>query len=232
VSSKPDPAGRQARLRSLVDKHFRFVARTLRNAGVPEADLDDEVQRTFIAVARRLDDVRVGAERKFLFQIAINMAWHTRRRLARRREVLSDAVPERVETLATPEQLTNRKQMRELLEHIAASMHKSMRAVFMLHEFEGMNLREIAKFLGSPPGTVASRLRRARDHFRSHITAIELASDLDTRGTPRVHARASLRHPKLTALEHALRGAGRSIPVLASTRARTLGALGIHSRGA
>jgi RNA polymerase sigma-70 factor (ECF subfamily) len=226
VSPEQPPRNRQARLRSIVDQHLKFVARTLRNAGVPESELDDEVQRTFITAARRLDEVRVGAERRFLFQVAVNMAWHTRRKLARRREVLSDTLPERVESLATPEHLTNRKQMQELLEHIASSMHKSIRAVFMLHEFEGMNLKEIAQFLGAPPGTVASRLRRAREHFRSHVTAVQLAGDVGAPVPSRIVTRASFRRGTVSALEHALRGAGRSVPAMSSTRARTLAALG------
>src|SRR5262252_6845485 len=58
---------RQARLRAMIDKHRRFVLRTLWNAGVPRSHLDDEAQRTFIAAASRLDDVQPGAERAFLF---------------------------------------------------------------------------------------------------------------------------------------------------------------------
>jgi RNA polymerase sigma-70 factor (ECF subfamily) len=57
---------RQARIRSMVDENSQFVARMLRKAGVPRSDLDDEVQRTFIIAARRVDDVELGAERKFL----------------------------------------------------------------------------------------------------------------------------------------------------------------------
>src|SRR5262245_50568344 len=102
----PAPGARSARtdadsrLRGMVDEHLEFVARVLRNAGTPQADIDDEVQRTFIIAARRLDDVRAGAEKSFLFRIALNLAAHVRRTLARRREVSGDEAPERVETLA------------------------------------------------------------------------------------------------------------------------------------
>src|SRR5580765_5500917 len=83
-----------ARMRSMVDEHFRFVARTLRREGVPLSDLDDEIQRTFIIVAGKLGDVQHGAERSFLFRVAVNTAAHARRTLARRREVLQDRMPE------------------------------------------------------------------------------------------------------------------------------------------
>jgi hypothetical protein len=57
-----------SRMRLLVDEHYGFVERTLRKAGVPPSELDDEVQRTFITLARRIADVRLGAERSFYFR--------------------------------------------------------------------------------------------------------------------------------------------------------------------
>src|SRR6476469_1821791 len=103
---------RQARMRSMVGDHRRFVARTLRKNGVQPVDLDDEIQRTFIVASGRLEDVRLGAERSFLFQVARNMAWHARRSLARQREFPSDRLPERTEPSRTPEELMMREQIR------------------------------------------------------------------------------------------------------------------------
>ena len=172
VQARP-PRNPEARLREMVDQHVDFVARVLRNAGTPPSDIDDEVQRTFIIAARRLDDVRAGAEKSFLFRIALNLAAHVRRTMARRREVSGDQAPERVEMFATPEQLTDRKRMRELLDRVLDQMHDTLREVFVLHEFEEMNMSEIAAVLGIPRGTVASRLRRARAEFRERVAAIE-----------------------------------------------------------
>jgi RNA polymerase sigma-70 factor (ECF subfamily) len=87
---------------------------------VPQSELDDEIQRTFIAVSRRLEDVQLGSERSFVFQVAVNMASHARRNLARRREVCTDELPDEIHVQATPENLTERKQIRELLDHIVA----------------------------------------------------------------------------------------------------------------
>jgi len=164
---------REARLRGMVDRYIDFVARVLRNAGTPDAEIDDEVQRTFITAARRLDDVRPGAEKGFLFKIALNLAAHARRTLARRREVLADEAPERNETFPTPEQLTDQKRMRQLLDGVLDRMDESLRVVFVLYEFEEMNMSEIADVLEIPRGTVASRLRRARAEFRERVAALE-----------------------------------------------------------
>ncbi len=164
---------REARLRGLIDRYLDFVARVLRNAGVPDAQIDDDVQRTFITVARRLDDVRPGSEKSFLLQSALRVAAHARRTVARRREVHSDEIPEIVNSLATPEQLTDQKRARQLLDHVLSQMDSDLRTVFLLYEFEEMSMAEIAGVLRIPQGTVASRLRRARADFHERVRSLE-----------------------------------------------------------
>jgi RNA polymerase sigma-70 factor (ECF subfamily) len=174
---------RNLRLREMVDTHIDFVARVLRNSGTPHAEIDDEVQRTFIVAARRLDDIRLGAEKSFLFRIAFNLAAHARRTAARRREVAADEAPEQVERFATPEALTDQKRMRQLLDGVLDQMDETLRATFVLHEFEEMSTAEIAEVLGIPRGTVASRLRRARAEFRERVAALQgLAGYVDREG--------------------------------------------------
>jgi RNA polymerase sigma-70 factor (ECF subfamily) len=164
---------REARLRGLVDRYIDFVARVLRNAGTPDAEIDDDVQRTFIAAANRLDDVRQGAEKSFLLQIALHVAAHARRTVARRREVHADEAPEMIDAFSTPEQLTDQKRARQMLDRVLDQMGPDLRTVFVLYEFEEMNMAEIANALEIPRGTVASRLRRARAEFRDRVRALE-----------------------------------------------------------
>jgi RNA polymerase sigma-70 factor (ECF subfamily) len=174
---------RNVRLRAMVDTHIDFVARVLRNSGTPHGEIDDEVQRTFIVAARRLDDIRQGAEKSFLFRIAFNLAAHARRTAARRREVAAEEAPEQVERFATPEALTDQKRMRQLLDGVLDQMDETLRATFVLHEFEEMSTAEIAEVLGIPRGTVASRLRRARAEFRERVAALQgLAGYVDREG--------------------------------------------------
>jgi RNA polymerase sigma-70 factor (ECF subfamily) len=166
-------AASASRVRSMVDEHTRLVARTLRNGGVPRSDVDDEVQRTFMIVVNRLHDVRVGAERSFLFSVACKVAGHARRRLALRREVPEDRAPPFVE-LATPEEIAARQEVRRLLDGIVGRMDEPLRSVFALCELEGRHLPEIAANLQIPLGTASSRLRRARAQFRKLAIARDL----------------------------------------------------------
>ena len=157
----------------MVDNYVGLVARILRNAGTAEADIDDDVQRVFIALSNRLDDVRVGAEKSFLVQTALHMAAHSRRAAARRRETLTDHPPDVVDSLAGPEEMAQRRQVRRTLDQILDAMDVDLRAVLALYEFEEMTTAEIAAILDIPGGTVASRLRRARADFRERVAMLE-----------------------------------------------------------
>jgi RNA polymerase sigma-70 factor (ECF subfamily) len=209
-------------MRALIEEHSRFVARTLRRGGVPRCDLDDEMQRTFIVAASRLDDVQPEAERSFLFQVARNTAAHTRRTLARRREFPSDHVPERTEPLGTPEDVALRRQAGKLLEAALAGLSGALRSVVVLYELEEMDSHEIAAALGIPRGTVASRLRRGRRQLRRDLAAIELALDLGIAGKTRVEGPDLLRQERVGALARALLRAGGGPPVSAAVRERIL----------
>src|SRR3954463_14451672 len=163
---------REIRLRGLVDRYLDFVARVLRNAGTPQSEIDDDVQRTFIAVSNRLDDVRPDAEKSFLLQTALRMAAHARRTLARRREVHDSDAHMRLQGPLHPEQMLDQKRARELLDEVLAQMTFDLRTVFVLYELEELNMTEIAAALQIPSGTVASRLRRARADFRERVASL------------------------------------------------------------
>lgn len=170
---------REVRLKALVARHVDFVARALRSAGTPQAEVDDDVQRTLIVAARRLDDLHPGAEKGFLFQIALHTAAHARRTLARRREVALEEAPETVDSSSCPEHLTEQRRGQRLLASVLAQMDVSERTVFILYEFENLDMAEIAERLATPRGTVASRLRRARADFRARVRALQSAEEAD-----------------------------------------------------
>ncbi|HVY30621.1 MAG TPA: sigma-70 family RNA polymerase sigma factor [Polyangiaceae bacterium] len=159
-----EPAGELLVRRWLRD-YVDYVARVLRSAGTPAQELDDAVQRTFIVAARRHADVRAGAERGFLLKTALHVAAHARRSAARRREVPTAELPEPI-NLETPEVLASAQREQRLFERLLARLVPELRTVLVLYEVEELTMAEIAATLSIPPGTVASRLRRARHELR------------------------------------------------------------------
>lgn len=168
VESRPSASlspAQVARIKRIVVEHHSFVWRSLVRLGVPRADAEDAVQQVFMVTTRRIDDITTGSERSFLYGVAIRVASRSRRTQARRREVLGDACPERVDTAARADDLIDRAEARKLLDEILESMPIDLRVVFTLFELEQMTMVDIAALIEVPQGTVASRLRRAREHF-------------------------------------------------------------------
>jgi RNA polymerase sigma-70 factor (ECF subfamily) len=163
----------ERRLRDLVLTEGDFVTRSLRNLGVWGGELDDCVQKVFLVAARRLQEIEPGKERAFLFACAHNTAAPVRRSLARKREVSDDVLAERSNPDMLPDRLTEQKRHRELLDRILETMDDGVRSVFVLYSFEEMTMAEIAALLELPPGTVASRLRRAREIFKRELSLLQ-----------------------------------------------------------
>jgi RNA polymerase sigma-70 factor (ECF subfamily) len=165
AGAPPRTGADAARLRLLLDEHLDFIWRSLRRLGVPMTDVDDCAQQVCWVAARRLAEIQRGSERAFLFSTALRVASEERRSRSRRREVLEDA-GEPFDPGPNPEQIAERRRERALLDEVLDAMPMDLRAVFVLFELEEMPTAEIAASLELPAGTVASRLRRAREEFR------------------------------------------------------------------
>jgi RNA polymerase sigma-70 factor (ECF subfamily) len=153
------------RLRDMVGQHFDFIWRSLRRLGVCEGDIDDVTQRVFLTAARRLAEVRPGAERSFLFATATREASHTRRSYKRRAEVGEEEIADKSTGRLRPDDLAGRRQALEFADSVLQAMDDDLRVIFVLFELEEMSSQEIAKLLDIPVGTAKSRLRRARADF-------------------------------------------------------------------
>lgn len=158
------------RLTAMFTAHADVVWRALRRLGVPSAGIDDATQEVFVVAQRRLAAIEAGKERAFLLGTAVRVAADARRGLGRRRaHVTDDAAPDAADPAPTADELIDRKRARALLDDIIAELPDDARAVFVLYELENLTMAEIATALALPPGTVASRLRRARECFEAAI---------------------------------------------------------------
>ncbi len=167
--------GRDVRLRAVVDANFDFIGRSLRNLGVVDADVDDALQQVFLVVARRLDEVKEGAERAFLFQVAIRIASRMRRGRARRREIGEEVLVDHADASAGPEAIADRRRAHALLDELLEELELELRTVFVLYEIEELSTAKIAALIDVPIGTVASRLRRAREAFAAKAERLRLS---------------------------------------------------------
>jgi RNA polymerase sigma-70 factor, ECF subfamily len=123
------------------------------------------MQQVFLVASRKLSSIEVGSEQAFLMGTALRVASDARRSRDRRREVPEDVDIQRIDPGPQPDELADQKRMRDLLDEVLADMPMDLKSVFVLFELEEMSTHEIAGVLEIPAGTVASRLRRAREEF-------------------------------------------------------------------
>lgn len=157
---------RAARVKSIVAEHYSFLWRALRRLGVPESDVEDAAQKCLSVVADRIDDIASGKEKTFLFGVAVRVASVARREVQARRTLGGDDWLAELPALGPdPGQQLDDRRARVLLDGLLESLPLDLRTVFVLYEIEELTMAEIASALHIPSGTVASRLRRAREAF-------------------------------------------------------------------
>lgn len=181
----PDGAGdvapSPARLREVVVREHAFVWRSLRRLGVAPGDVDDAVQKVFLVAARKLGEVTEAGERAFLFATAMRVASNERRGVSRRRSEGSDALDLAASPDRSPEAVAHD---RALLDRLLEPLAIELRSVLVLFELERLTVGEIAEMLDVPEGTVASRLRRARDEVVATKKRLDARATFSTGGDP------------------------------------------------
>jgi RNA polymerase sigma-70 factor, ECF subfamily len=169
----PRRAEAELRLEGMVQDHFDGLWRFMRQLGLPECDVDDGIQEVLVVCARRLTEIQTGCERSFLFSTALRVASTLRRSRKRRREQTDDTLEAFQDPCDGPEASLEARRARALLDAVLDRMVTDLRAVFVLYEIEELRMADIADLLAVPPGTVASRLRRARQQFERQVRAVE-----------------------------------------------------------
>jgi RNA polymerase sigma-70 factor (ECF subfamily) len=130
--------------------------------------VDDAAQRVFEIAAQKRDRILPGSERAFLFKTALLVAVEQSRarRRAAREQPDESALSSAHAVTPRPDEVLEEREWRARLDQVLGALPLKLRTVFVLFECEELSLREIAELLELPVGTVASRLRRAREEFQ------------------------------------------------------------------
>jgi RNA polymerase sigma-70 factor (ECF subfamily) len=150
-------------------EEFPYVWRSLRRLGGRPADLEDLAHDVFVVVHKRLADYDESRPlRAWLFGIAFRVASDYRRRARFRAEVATGDVEATSQAPRADDQLAA-EQDRALVIEALAALDLDRRAVFVLHDIDGVAAPAIADALAIPVNTVYSRLRIARERFAAAV---------------------------------------------------------------
>lgn len=171
-SGSPSPSATttlDARFRPIFDAEFGYVCRVLCRFGVATADLDDAAQETFVAIHRHLATYDPSRPLRpwlstFAFHVAANY-----RRLARHRY----ETDEPGDDTRAQEDTEARHEAKSTLLRALDRLSTVRRDVFVMHDIESLEAKEIATLLGVPLNTVYSRLRLAREDMERFVRELE-----------------------------------------------------------
>lgn len=131
----------------------------------------DVLQEALWSVCRKLGSLRdPESYRAWTYRIAARAAWRALRRRSRQWEREGAELEEDV---ASAEPGIGDPLIRRRLRRRVAELPPRTRAVFLLHYFEDLALREAAEVLGVPFGTVKSRLAYGLERLRARLPRME-----------------------------------------------------------
>ena len=148
---------------------YRIAMRQLENS----ADAEDAVQDAFLSAYTHLDQFKRQARMStWVTTIVTNSArMKLRRRLQKVHVALSDQsqdhdseqVPETLrDHRPNPEEVSQRNELAERAERFTILISPTLRRTFQLRAVRGLSIRDTAKILGVPNGTVKAQTARAR----------------------------------------------------------------------
>lgn len=156
--------GDENAFRFLVERYQQQVRATVVGmlGEVPEAD--DVSQSVFIRFYKSLDKFRgESGLGTYLTRIAINLSLNELKRRQRRfQRFFSIQKEDRVMEIADRSESPERMETRDLISQALQRLEPDFRAIVVLRLVEGYSVKETAKMLELPMGTVASRLARAQ----------------------------------------------------------------------
>lgn len=169
--------GDETAIRELVRRLNPRLFRVARGIVPSDAEAEDVVQDTYLAAFTGLHRFEGRARfSTWITRIAINTARMHRRRARPVEDYDTVTEDQNRQIVAFPggqpeaaDTTLGRAQVRALLETAIAGLPPDLRLPFLLHEVEGMKLREIAEDLSINRVTLRTRMFRARRQLRAAL---------------------------------------------------------------
>jgi RNA polymerase sigma-70 factor (ECF subfamily) len=160
--------GERAAFDALAARWYQPLWRYARNLTGNDAAADDATQDIWVGVLRGIDGLRDGARlRSWLFGIGHRVLM-SRLRTQYGRVECGDAVPDDHPAADEHETFLHEFELSVLMDELGRLplLEQEVLTLFYLRE---LSLDDVSHVLGIPPGTVKSRLHRARKMLRQHL---------------------------------------------------------------
>jgi RNA polymerase sigma-70 factor (ECF subfamily) len=168
-------SGDAAAFRAIVERYQRRIYRVAYGLVRSHEDADDLAQEAFVRAWQALDRFRVGEPLyPWLARIVTNLAYSLFRRRKRRPETSIEPLVDAGMQWGSDDDPAGHAADRERTGHLAEAfeeLSEAHRTILVLRVVDGLSYDEIARTLEIAPGTVMSRLSRARAELKSRLEA-------------------------------------------------------------
>lgn len=138
-----------------------------------DADADDVLQDTLLAVATHLDAFQGRSSlASWVFTLARTACARKRRGLKNQPHISDSTAGELTSSGDTPEQAASDRQLRHALDAALRALSEEHREVILLRDMEGLSAPDVAESLGISVQAVKSRLHRARLSLRENLSVL------------------------------------------------------------
>lgn len=163
---------------SLIDAVIPTILQWCNRLGGPRVDAEDACHDACLVVLSRLHTVN-DPDRfaSWLFGICRRVLAQHRRKAWWRRWV-PGAVPDGVDGGTNPYQAAEISEIGRHVRQILEAMSVRDREILVLFDAEGRTEGEVAELLDLPIGTVRSRVRNARERFRSRYALLNISANI------------------------------------------------------
>lgn len=145
------------------DKVYALALRLTNNV----QDAEDIVQDVFVKVYQKIGAFRgEAAFSSWLYRIATNVSMSA---LRRRKRAARELPAEEIRAENYQPEAQNIKLLKPFLEEAITSLPTKSRMVFVLHDIQGFQHKEIARILNCSEGTSKSQLHKARAQLRKSL---------------------------------------------------------------
>jgi RNA polymerase sigma-70 factor (ECF subfamily) len=161
---------------ALYRENCDFVWRNARRLGCSDEWVDDAVHETFLIANRRISEFEGKSNlQTWLFAIVLRVVQRMRRDRARYSKRISNYADTRRGDLApSPEAASDAS---HYLRQLLAELDEPKRVALILIELEGFTALEVSRALGTPQGTIETRLRAARRELSQLLERDRLLSE-------------------------------------------------------
>lgn len=145
----------------LVNKYYHRVNAFIRKMNVSREDAEDISQEVFIRVYNKLYQYNEGwSFSTWLFKIAVN----THKNFVRKKRIATEMLNDNLCAAEgdLPDKYVEDFQRQELVSSMLGELDEDTRAMIILHYFNDLTLKEIAKLYRTSPNAVKMKIFRAR----------------------------------------------------------------------